>query len=641
MKLEQPNLGETGKAKGSWLRYFGKARGSRKHRKSHTKTSSPSSSSQKKNEFFEMELPKGNASSEERVAWLQSQFIGGDAEFDSPFGRRKLTYADHTASGRSLRYIEDYIVNNVLPFYGNTHSEDSHVGQQTTKLLQEASRYIKRCLGGGREDALLFCGSGATAAIKKLQDVMGIAVTPIMRERLIKCLRDKERWIVFIGPHEHHSNILSWRHSLAQVIEISVDDEGLINIEELKVQLELHKNSNRPILGSFSACSNVNGICSDTRSIARLLHQYGGFACFDFATSGSYVEIDMRSGEIDGYDGVFLSGHKFVGGPGSAGILLMSKVLYQLSSFPPSTCGGGTVNYVNGFNEKDTLYLDDIEGRENAGTPPIIQTIRAALAFWVKEYIGYEVMKAQQDIYLQRALERLLPNQNIKVLGNTTAKRQALFSFLVYSTSYSSREAMQNVIRDKPLHGSFVATLLNDLFGIQARGGCDCAGPYGHILLDLDKTQSLKIRSVVQKGYFGLKPGWTRISFPFYMSNEEFEFILSSLEFIALYGQRFLPLYRFNLKTGNWCFNEAQKSLITDKGNSNHKSQFKPLAKAIQDIGMPKEYLYSADVKHLGKIYIYSSYFDAAKNVANLLPKNPPRRSLPKDIDPDILFFRI
>ncbi|KAJ0041057.1 hypothetical protein Pint_27233 [Pistacia integerrima] len=604
MKLEQLNLGdnpvakshENGKAKRSWLRCLGKAR-SRKHNKTSTKAGSSSSSSssfsQKKNDFYEMEVPKGNESLEERVAWLQSQIVGGDAEFDSPFGKRRLTNADHAASGRSLRYIEDYIINNVLPFYGNTHSRDSYAGQRTTKMLQEASRYIKKSLGGGREDAIIFCGSGATAAIKKLQEVMGIAVTPIMRERLIKCLSNKERWVVFIGPHEHHSNILSWRQSLAQVVEIGVDDDGLINMEELKLQLD-----------------------------------------------GPYVEIDMRSGEIDGYDAVFLSGHKFLGGPGSPGILLMSKALYQLSSYPPSTCGGGTVNYVNGFNEKDTLYLDDIEGREHAGTPQIIQTVRAALSFWVKEYIGYEMIKALEDIYLQRALERLLPNQNIRVLGNTSTKRQALFSFLIYSTSYSSQEEDMKNKRGKPLHGSFVATLLNDLFGIQARGGCDCAGPYGHILLNFDKTESLKIHSIIQKGYVGLKPGWTRISFPFYMSNEEFEFILTALEFIALYGQRFLPLYRFNLKSGNWCFDEAHKNLIIDKGN-NHKTHFKPLAKAIQEIGMPKEYLHSADVKHLGMIYTYSSYFDAAKKVASLLPKFPPRRSLPEDIDPDILFFRI
>ncbi|XP_031251464.1 uncharacterized protein LOC116109379 [Pistacia vera] len=282
-------------------------------------------------------------SSEKKLSWLRSQIIGGDVEFDSPFGKRRLTYADHTASGRCLHYIEDHIIDNVLPFYGNTHTGDSFVGDRTTKMLHEASHYIKRCLGGGRDDAIIFCGSGTTAAIKRLQEVMGIAVTPIMRERLIKCLSTEERWVVLVGPYEHHSNILSWRQSLAEVIEIGLDDTGLINIEELRLQLELYKDSGRPILGSFSACSNVTGIYSDTRSISRLVHQHGGFACFDFAASGPYVEIDMRSGEIDGYDAVFLSPHKFLGGPGSPGILLMSKALYRLGSSPPSTCGGGTV----------------------------------------------------------------------------------------------------------------------------------------------------------------------------------------------------------------------------------------------------------------------------------------------------------
>ena len=267
---------------------------------------------------------------------------------------------------------------------GNTHTSDSYVGHRTTKMLHEATSYIKKSLGGGQEDALLFCGSGTTAAIKRLQEVMGIAVPSILRDRVLKCLRSEERWVVFVGPHEHHSNLLSWRQSLAEVVEIGLDDSGLIDMEALKLQLETYKYANRPILGSFSACSNVTGIYSETRAIAKLLHQYGGFVCFDFAAryvhlicayivhtlallffgfwhqkliilyvlSGPYVEIDMRSGEIDGYDAIFLSPHKFVGGPGSPGILLMRKVLYQLKSSPPSTCGGGTVNYVNGFNEK-------------------------------------------------------------------------------------------------------------------------------------------------------------------------------------------------------------------------------------------------------------------------------------------------
>ncbi|KAJ4715288.1 Cysteine desulfurase [Melia azedarach] len=568
-------------------------------------------------------VPGSSSSPEKKLSWLQSQMIGNSSEFDSPFGKRRLTYADHTASGRSLHYIEDYIINNVLPFYGNTHTCDSYVGKQTTQMVHEACRYIQKCLGGGEEDALIFCGSGSTAAIKRLQEVMGIAVPSILRQRVIKCLRDEERWVVFVGPHEHHSNLLSWRQSLAEVVEIGLDDDGLLNIESLRLQLELYKDANRPILGSFSACSNVTGIYSDTRAIARLLHQYGGFACFDFAASAPYVEIEMRSGEMDGYDAIFLSPHKFLGGPGSPGVLLMNKALYQLGSSPPSTCGGGTVDYVNGFNEKDTLYLEDIEERENGGTPQIVQMIRAALAFWVKQYIGYEVIKKQEEIYIERAMKRLLPNENIKVLGNTSASRLAILSFLVYSTTNSSLE----IERDKPLHGAFVATLLNDLFGIQARGGCACAGPYGHNLLDFDKTQSHKIRSAVQKGYKGVKPGWTRVSFPYYMSDEEFEFILEALEFIAAYGQRFLPLYHFNLKTGNWCYKQAIKDLIGKENN----------AGILQETNIHK----NAAIKHNPKIENFASYLENAKQIADILHKFPIQRSLPEDLDTDILHFRI
>ncbi|KAK0603412.1 hypothetical protein LWI29_004715 [Acer saccharum] len=492
--------------------------------------------------------------SEKKLCWLRSQIIGADSQFESPFGIRKLIYADHTASGRSLHYIEDFIINNVLPFYGNTHTCESYVGNRTTKMVHEATQYIKRCLGGGEEDAIMFCGSGTTAAIKRLQEVMGIAVPSILRERLIKTLSNEERWVVFVGPYEHHSNLLSWRQSLAEVVEIGLDDNGLIDIEALRLKLESYKDSNRPLLGSFSACSNVTGIYSDTKSIATLLHQYGAFACFDFAASGPYVEIEMRSGEVDGYDAIFLSTHKFLGGPATPGILLISNSLYLLNSSPPSTCGGGTVNYVNGFNNKDTLYLDDIEERENGGTPQIVQVIRAALAFWVKEYIGYQVIHNQEEMYIQKALQRLLPNENI-----------------------------------------------------QARGGCACAGPYGHSLLDFDEIRSHKIRSAIQKGYVGVKPGWTRISFPYYMSNEEFDFIVAAVELIAIYGQRFLSLYHFNLKTGHWSYENNR----------------------------------GIHIKHVGMMRDYDTYLETARHIAKLLPKFPTKGSLPEDIDPDILHFRI
>jgi selenocysteine lyase/cysteine desulfurase len=221
---------------------------------------------------------------EEKVEWLRSQLIGKNAEFDTPFGRRALTYADQTASGRSLRYIEDYLVTEVLPFYGNTHTEDSHVGSKTTRLVHKATRYVKRCMGAGPGDALLFCGSGTTAAIKRLQEVMGVAVPSVeLRARVAAQLRAEERWVVFVGPYEHHSNLLSWRRSLAEVVEIGVDADGLLDVALLRRALASPELADRPMLGSFSACSNVTGVVTDTRQIARVLHEHGAFACFDFA----------------------------------------------------------------------------------------------------------------------------------------------------------------------------------------------------------------------------------------------------------------------------------------------------------------------------------------------------------------------
>ncbi|KAK3419230.1 hypothetical protein EUGRSUZ_H04955 [Eucalyptus grandis] len=582
---------------------------------------------------------------EKKLLWLRSQIIGGNAEFDSPFGRRRLTYTDSTASGRCIHYIEDFIIDNILPFYGNSHTSNSHVGHRTTKTVHEASSYIKRCLGGGPEDVILFCGSGSTRSIKRLQEVMGIAVPSLLRERMIKCMPSEERWVVLVGPYEHHSNLLSWRQSLAEVVEIGLDEDGSIDMEDLRQKLESYRDANRPILGSFSACSNVTGICTNTRAVAKLLHQFGAFACFDFAASAPYVEIDMRLGEVDGYDAIFLSVHKFLGGPGSPGILLMSNALYRLGSFPPSTCGGGTVDYVNGFNEKDTLYVEDIEERENAGTPQIIQITRAALAFWLKDYVGYEVIEKLEHKYIKEAIERLSKNQNIEILGNTAAKRQAILSFLIYSTTNSppdcDKKGRERGLylwgetgneRAKPLHGPFVATLLNDLFGIQARGGCACASPYGHALLGISEAQSRAFRCAIQEGFAGVKPGWTRVSFPYYLSEEEFEYIIAALEFVASYGQRFLPLYHFNLKTGNWTFRKKAFMEIVEK-ERNGKISILNDNRAGKDL--------NGVAKHESLIARYTSYWESAKHIAGLLPKFPSPRRLHVEIDPELLYFRI
>ncbi|XP_058085043.1 uncharacterized protein LOC131232665 [Magnolia sinica] len=547
-----------------------------------------------------------------KLKWLKTQIIGANAEFDSPFGCRCITYSDHTASGRFLRAVEEFLERDVLQFYGNTHTVDSYVGLHTSKLVHESCQYIKRCMGAGPHDVLLFCGTGSTAAIKRLQEVMGVAVPSIMRSRVMDCLTLSERWVVFTGPYEHHSNLLSWRHSLTQVVEIRLSESGLIDVGSLAAALESPEYSGRPKLGSFSACSNVTGIYTDTRAIARVLHEHGAFACFDFACSGPYINIEMKSGELDGYDAVFLSPHKFIGGPGSPGILVMSDALYRLKDAPPSTSGGGTVRYVNGYSDQDTLYCEDLEEREDAGTPGIVQKIRAAIAFRVKHHMGHELIRAQESLLMSRASERLLKNPNVHVLGNTCAERQPIVSFLVYPESAPG----------KHLHCRFVTKLLNDLFGIQARGGCACAAPYGHVLLGVDRARSQAIRSAIQKGYEGLKPGWTRVSFSYYTAVEEMEFVIDAIEFIATYGNRFLPLYHFDWKTGDWSFldsTSAAKPTFTETCTSSQEND--PTCK---DIGVK-----------------YMEYMEAAKHTAETLSNHPEEQPCPEYIDPKLVTFRI
>ncbi|KAL5205091.1 hypothetical protein ABZP36_009962 [Zizania latifolia] len=605
---------------------------------------------------------------EEKVEWVRSQLVGRGVEFDTPFGRRALVYADHTASGRSLRYVEDYILEQVLPFYGNTHTEDSYVGSRTTRMARRAASYIKRCMGAGADDALLFCGSGATAAVKRLQEAMGVAAAPgPLRERSAALLRPEERWVVFVGPYEHHSNLLSWRRSLADVVEVGAGDDGLVDLAALRHALRAPEYADRPMLGSFSACSNVTGVLTDTRTVARLLHQHGAFACFDFAASGPYVKIDMRSGEMDGYDAVFLSPHKFVGGPGTPGILLMSRSLYRLSSQPPSTCGGGTVAYVNGFSENDTVYHDGIEEREDAGTPPIVGKVRAALAFWVKEHVGRGgAVALREQVYADAAMRWLIGNPNVEVLGNVTTRRLPIFSFLVFpgwadvvDYDYVSGDAKtrRSQRRGLPLHGRFVAKLLNDLFGIQARGGCACAGPYGQALLNVDDELSLRIRAAIVKGYHGVKPGWTRVSFTYYLSQEEFRYILDAIDFVAAHGHRFLPLYTFDWATGNWSFRRrthkdqllTQHELLhrhnlgvssTTNTNKNAAADEDGEVHTTSAMNNTVDQAADDDVSRN-----FHGYLESARRIARSLPDTYNDQQLavtvPDGVDPDTVLFRL
>ncbi|KAF7030594.1 hypothetical protein CFC21_042108 [Triticum aestivum] len=570
-----------------------------------------------------------------KLEWLRSQIIGAEAEFASPFGTRRITYADHTASGRCLLFVEEFVQRNVLPYYGNTHTVDSYVGMHTSKLAREAARYVKRSLGGGPQDVLLFCGTGCTAAIKRLQEVTGMAVPPTLRSRVLEVLPPSDRWVVFVGPYEHHSNLLSWRESLAEVVEIRLrQDDGLVDMAALEEALAALGRAGRPMLGSFSACSNVTGLRTDTRAVARLLHRHGAFACFDFACSAPYVDIDMRSGEPDGYDAVFLSAHKFLGGPGSPGILAMASRLYRLRRTAPSTSGGGTVLYVSGFDHGDTVYCEDTEEREDAGTPAIIQKVRAALAFKVKEWVGAECIEEGEQRMLALALRRIrtAANPNLRLLlggdPGTTASRLPVLSFVVYPPVVDENKEAGPA---RPqLHCRFVTKLLNDLFGVQARGGCACAGPYGHRLLGITPARAKAIKSAVEMGYHGVRPGWTRVSLAYYTSAREAEFVLEAIDFVASFGHRFLPLYTFDWKSGDWLYNRTCGRVRPDN---------RPVADTTITSAAALE-------SHSGEVkaeHDYQSYMAFARNLAESLLNtgldDTPARGIPKAIDQQLVYF--
>jgi selenocysteine lyase/cysteine desulfurase len=383
---------------------------------------------------------------------------------------------------------------------GNTHTTDSYVGMHTSKLAGDAARYVKRSLGAGPRDMLLFCGTGCTAAIKRLQEVTGMAVAPTLRAAVLAALPPSDRWVVFVGPYEHHSNLLTWRESLAEVVEIGLRAaDGLLDLAALESELAARAPSGRPMLGAFSACSNVTGLRTDPRAVAALLRRHGAHACFDFACSAPYVRVDMRSGDADGYDAVFLSPHKFLGGPGSPGVLLMASRLYRLRATAPSTCGGGTVRYVSAYG--DTVYSDDAEEREDAGTPAIIQKVRAALSFRVKEWVGEACIEAQEARMLALALRRVRAgaNPSLRLLQGAdaaaSAPRLPVLSFVVYAPPRDGTEPEGRL----QLHCRFVTKLLNDLFGVQARAGCACAGPYAHRLLGISPARAKAIRSAVEQ----------------------------------------------------------------------------------------------------------------------------------------------
>ena len=471
---------------------------------------------------------------EETAAFVRQHEVGRRAFLETPYGRRLVCYADLTATGRYLHFVEAWL-RRVRPFYANSHTAISSTGRLMTQLRESARRVVQQAVHAGPDDLVLFAGAGATAAVNKLVGLIGLRVSePLEREhRLCAAIPKADRPIVFVGPYEHHSNLLPWVESVAEVVEIALTAEGGIDFEDLRGKLDLY--SDRAIkIGAFSAASNVTGVITDIPALCTLLHRGGAWACLDYAAAAPYVPIDMHPVDPEArIDALFLSTHKFLGGPEGSGILAVHRDLIRTRT--PERPGGGTVDYVASSRHDGIDYSPRLEEREEGGTPAIVGDLRAGIAFLVRDMLGADRIREHEIAIAKRAIERLGRHPRIRILGSATLPRLAILSFTIDG-----------------LHHDLVSVLLDHLFGIQNRAGCACAGPYGHRLLGIDSARSERFRAVIASGIIGLKPGWVRLSLPYYAAEDEIDFLLRAVEFVADHGIVFVPAYRLGWKDGVW-----------------------------------------------------------------------------------------
>jgi selenocysteine lyase/cysteine desulfurase len=471
---------------------------------------------------------------------FRKNIIGIDSEIETPDGFKKLIYADWIASGRFYKPIEKRISEDIGPMVGNTHSESSATGIAMTNAYHLSQRIIKRHVNANDNDVLLFTGAGMTSAISKLQRILGLKIPEqaknycsFAKGEIYRCKTsdDINRPVVFLTHLEHHSNHTSWLETIADVVLLEPDSNLRVNTESLKKEIVRYKNRSL-LIGSFSACSNVTGYTPPYFELARIMHEYNGYCFIDFAASAPYVEINMHpEDKMEQLDAIFFSPHKFLGGPGSAGVLVFNKNLYK--NITPDTPGGGTVKWTDRWGGHS--YISDIEVKEDGGTPGFLQGIKAALAIKLKEQMGIDKIHEREKELIELGFSELKKIKGLHLLAENITERLGVFSFYV----------------DK-IHHNLLTKLLSDRFGVQVRGGCSCAGTYGHFLLNVDFKLSKEITDRIESGDLSLKPGWVRLSLHPTMTNNELLFIIDSIKKCIEMSTEWEKDYHYDIHTNEF-----------------------------------------------------------------------------------------
>ncbi|HNZ37377.1 MAG TPA: aminotransferase class V-fold PLP-dependent enzyme [Candidatus Marinimicrobia bacterium] len=476
---------------------------------------------------------------EEQFSCFRRNIIGIDYQYNFPGGCRPILYADWAASGRLYRPIEEYITNVLGPYVANTHSDATLTGTIITDAYHQAHKIIKQHVNAGPDDVLLLAGFGMTAVINKFQRLLGLRVPDKFKEKI--SIPPQERALVLLTHMEHHSNQTTWEECCCDTSLICKKSDGLPNLEHLRNILELNRDR-KLIIGSFTACSNVTGLITPVNELAEIMHQFGRLCFIDYSASAPYVEINMHPPKPEQkLDAIFFSPHKFLGGPGSSGVIVFDKKLYN--NRVPDQPGGGTVLWTNPWGEH--RFFQDIEVREDGGTPGFLQAIRAALAILLKEEMGVENILAQEHYLTEILLNELAGIPDINILESQNHNRIGFVSF------YSLK-----------VHHNLIVRLLNDRFGIQTRGGCLCAGTYGHVLLHIDDQRSKAIMSQIDQGNLSLKPGWVRISLHPTMTEVEVRYIASAVREIMKNYVEWGKDYHLNPETGDFDHLKQPKASI-------------------------------------------------------------------------------